>query len=135
MVSVLDMHDPWMVLVHVAVALLILYKKLGLASIATLLATAIVMLANFPLGRLREKFQDKLMETKDRRIKATSEILRNMRILKLQGWELKFCLRLLSLESVEFGVFNFQYNSKCPQDHKSNNQDAKRIYQIKSQQE
>ncbi|GAY47100.1 hypothetical protein CUMW_102080 [Citrus unshiu] len=70
-------------------ALLILYKKLGLASIATLLATAIVMLANFPLGRLREKFQDKFMETKDRRIKATSEILRNMRILKLQGWELK----------------------------------------------
>ncbi|KAH9741378.1 ABC transporter C family member 3 [Citrus sinensis] len=82
-------------------ALLILYKKLGLASIATLLATAIVMLANFPLGRLREKFQDKFMETKDRRIKATSEILRNMRILKLQGWELKFCLRLLSLESNE----------------------------------
>lgn len=74
MISVLDMHDPWMVLVHVAEALLILYKKLGLASIATLLATAIVMLANFPLGRLREKFQDKLMETKDRRIKATSQI-------------------------------------------------------------
>ncbi|GAY47101.1 hypothetical protein CUMW_102080 [Citrus unshiu] len=87
--TILDMHDPWMVLVHVAEALLILYKKLGLASIATLLATAIVMLANFPLGRLREKFQDKFMETKDRRIKATSEILRNMRILKLQGWELK----------------------------------------------
>lgn len=97
MISVLDMHDPWMVLVHVAVALLILYKKLGLASIATLLATAIVMLANFPLGRLREKFQDKFMETKDRRIKATSEILRNMRILKLQGWELKFLSKITEL--------------------------------------
>ncbi|KAK3198713.1 hypothetical protein Dsin_022128 [Dipteronia sinensis] len=79
------MHDPWIVFVQIVLALLILYKNLGLASIATLLATVIVILANFPLGRLEEKFQDKLMESKDKGMKATSEILRNMRILKLQG--------------------------------------------------
>ncbi|KAF8369671.1 hypothetical protein HHK36_032302 [Tetracentron sinense] len=43
-----------------------------------------------------EKFQGKLMESKDGRMKATSEILRHMRILKLQGWEMKSCLRSLS---------------------------------------
>ncbi|XP_044482645.1 ABC transporter C family member 3-like [Mangifera indica] len=97
------MHDLWIVLVQVALALVILYKNLGLASIATLLATIIVMLANFPLGRLQEKFQDKLMESKDKRMKTTSEILRNMRILKLQGWEMKFLSKIVELRKSEAG--------------------------------
>ncbi|KAK0598991.1 hypothetical protein LWI29_001319 [Acer saccharum] len=52
------MHDSWMVIVQVVLAMLILYKNLGLASIATLLVTIIVMLVNFPLGRLQKKFQE-----------------------------------------------------------------------------
>jgi ATP-binding cassette subfamily C (CFTR/MRP) protein 2 len=96
-------HHPWMVLVQVAIALLILYKNLGLASIATLIATIIVMLANVPLGKLQEKFQDKIMQSKDGRMKATSEILRNMRILKLQGWEMKFLSKIKELRKTEEG--------------------------------
>ncbi|XP_041998041.1 ABC transporter C family member 3-like [Salvia splendens] len=95
------MHDPWMVVLQVVLALLILYKDLGLASIAALAATILVMLANIPLGKLQEKFQDELMKSKDERMKATSEVLRNMRILKLQAWELKFLSRIQDLRSVE----------------------------------
>ncbi|KAI9185271.1 hypothetical protein LWI28_005771 [Acer negundo] len=106
------MHDPWMVIVQVVLAVLILYKNLGLASIATLLATIIVMLANFPLGRLQEKFQDKLMKSKDKRMKSTSEILRNMRILKLQGWEMKFLSKIIELRESETGwLKKFVYTS------------------------
>ncbi|XP_022735021.1 ABC transporter C family member 3-like [Durio zibethinus] len=97
------MHDPWMVVLQVALALLILYKTLGLASIAAFVATVLVMLANIPLGKMLEKCQDKLMESKDRRMKATSEILRNMRILKLQGWEMKFLSKIIGLRNVEEG--------------------------------
>ncbi|KAL4618721.1 hypothetical protein ACB092_06G031300 [Castanea dentata] len=97
------MHDPWMVLVQVAVALLILYKNLGLASIAAFVATVLVMLANYPLEKFQEKFQDKIMESKDKRMKATSEILRNMRILKLQGWEMKFLSKIAKLRETEAG--------------------------------
>ncbi|XP_004309817.1 PREDICTED: ABC transporter C family member 3-like [Fragaria vesca subsp. vesca] len=106
------MHDPWMVLLQVALALLILYKNLGLAAIATLVATILVMLANVPLGKLQEKFQDKLMESKDRRMKATSEILRNMRILKLQAWEMKFLSKIIDLRKTETGwLRKFVYTS------------------------
>ncbi|KAL6185609.1 hypothetical protein ACLB2K_041739 [Fragaria x ananassa] len=106
------MHDPWMVLLQVALALLILYKNLGLAAIATLVATILVMLANVPLGKLQEKFQDKLMESKDRRMKATSEILRNMRILKLQAWEIKFLSKIIDLRKTETGwLRKFVYTS------------------------
>ncbi|GMH17812.1 hypothetical protein Nepgr_019653 [Nepenthes gracilis] len=97
------MHDPWMVIVQVALALLILYKNLGLASISALVASIIVMLANFPLSTLLEKYQDKLMQSKDKRMKATSEILKNMRILKLQGWEMKFLSKIVELRNGEIG--------------------------------
>ncbi|KAL6508932.1 Canalicular multispecific organic anion transporter 2 [Orobanche hederae] len=97
------MHDPWMVIIQVALALAILYKDVGLASIAGLVATVLVMLTNVPLGTLQEKFQDKLMKSKDERMKSTSEVLRNMRILKLQAWEMKFLAKILDLRNVETG--------------------------------
>ncbi|XP_060187166.1 ABC transporter C family member 3-like isoform X2 [Lycium barbarum] len=97
------MHDPWMVIIEVGLALVILYKNLGLAAIAAFVATILVMLLNIPLGSLQEKFQEKLMESKDKRMKATSEVLRNMRILKLQAWEMKFLSRILDLRSTEAG--------------------------------
>uniref|UniRef100_F6I529 ABC-type xenobiotic transporter n=1 Tax=Vitis vinifera TaxID=29760 RepID=F6I529_VITVI len=97
------MHGPWMVIVQVTLALLILYKNVGLASVAAFFATIIVMLANVPLGKWEEKFQGKLMESKDKRMKATSEILRNMRILKLQGWEMKFLSKIVDLRKNETG--------------------------------
>ncbi|KAI9398574.1 hypothetical protein POPTR_003G198401v4 [Populus trichocarpa] len=95
------MHDPWLVILQVCLALLILYRNLGLGSVAGFVATVIVMSLNYPFGRLEEKFQDKLMESKDKRMKATTEILRNMRILKLQGWEMKFLSKILELRKVE----------------------------------
>ena len=97
------MVEAWTVLLHVTLALLILYKNLGLASISALVATVIVMLANMPFGSLQEKFQDKLMESKDRRMKSTSEILRSMGILKLKGWEMKFLSKIIELRKTEEG--------------------------------
>ncbi|ONI13655.1 hypothetical protein PRUPE_4G235100 [Prunus persica] len=106
------MHDPWMVILQVGLALVILYINLGLAAIATLVATIIVMLANVPLGSLQEKFQEKLMESKDKRMKATSEVLRNMRILKLQAWEMKFLSKINELRKTEAGwLRKFVYTS------------------------
>ncbi|KAL8264260.1 hypothetical protein R6Q59_022390 [Mikania micrantha] len=98
------MHDFWLVLVQVGVALWLLYKNLGLAVIASLIATIIVLLANLPLGNIQEKLQDDLMKSKDKRMKSTSEILRNMRILKLQGWEMKFLSKIIKLRDEEEGA-------------------------------
>jgi ABC-type multidrug transport system fused ATPase/permease subunit len=95
------MHDLWLVPLQVGMALFILYSTLGLASLAALGATVVVMLANVPPGRMQEKFQQKLMDCKDVRMKATSEILRNMRILKLQGWEMKFLSKIIELRKTE----------------------------------
>ncbi|KAF5196874.1 ABC transporter ATP-binding protein/permease VMR1, partial [Thalictrum thalictroides] len=97
------LHDWWKVPLQVILALLILYRNLGFASLATLVATVLVMLANFPLGKIQKRLQGKLMESKDDRMKATSEILRNMKILKLQGWEMKFLSKIVALRENEEG--------------------------------
>lgn len=95
--------NVWIVLLNVTLALSILYKNLGIASVAAFVTTVIVMLGNVPLGSLQERFQNKLMESKDRRMKATSEILRSMRILKLQGWELRFLSKITEMRKTEEG--------------------------------
>ncbi|KAM0906485.1 hypothetical protein ACQ4PT_016738 [Festuca glaucescens] len=82
-------------------ALFVLYSNLGLASLATLGATVAVMLVNVPSGKVQQELQKKLMGCKDVMMKATSEILRNMKILKLQGWEMKFLSKIISLRKTE----------------------------------
>lgn len=95
------MHDPWTAVLQVALALFILHRSVGVASVAAFAATVIVMLLNHPLASLQEKFQAKLMEFKDNRMKATSEILMNMRILKLQAWEMKFLSKIIHIRKLE----------------------------------
>ncbi|WOL16866.1 ABC transporter C family member 3-like [Canna indica] len=53
------------------------------------------------IAMLEEYYTKKSMESKDSRIKATSEILRNMKILKLQAWEMKFLSKIMELRKNE----------------------------------
>ncbi|KAM7521760.1 hypothetical protein LguiA_011662 [Lonicera macranthoides] len=96
------LHDIWMLPMQIILALLILYKNVGIASVATLIATIISIVVTIPLARLQEEYQDKLMTAKDDRMRKTSECLRNMRILKLQAWEERYRVTLEEMRSVEF---------------------------------
>ncbi|XP_042486265.1 ABC transporter C family member 3-like [Macadamia integrifolia] len=95
------LHDIWRIPIQIILALLVLYTRLGVASLVAFVTTMIFMLANFPLGKLQEKFQGELLDSKDQRMKVTSEALRNMRILKLQAWEMKFLAKITKLRKFE----------------------------------
>lgn len=95
------LHELWLLVLQISLALLILYKNLGLAALATLGATSLAMLANLPLSTKLEKFQTKIMEAKDARMRTTSEVLRNMRVLKLQAWEIRYLKKIEDLRNVE----------------------------------
>jgi ABC-type multidrug transport system fused ATPase/permease subunit len=95
------MHELWLLPVQISLVMVILYYTLGLAAFAALAATVLTMLANMPLGRLEQNYQEKTMNAKDARMSAMSEILQNMRILKLQGWELTFFSKIKELRKVE----------------------------------
>ncbi|KAL2953239.1 hypothetical protein AAZX31_19G155000 [Glycine max] len=96
------LHDMWMLPLQIVLALAILYKNVGIASIATLIATIISIAVTVPIARIQENYQDKLMAAKDERMRKTSECLRNMRILKLQAWEDRYRVKLEEMRGVEF---------------------------------
>ncbi|PIA40065.1 hypothetical protein AQUCO_02500054v1 [Aquilegia coerulea] len=96
------LHDIWMLPMQIILALAILYKNVGIAAVATLVATIISIVVTVPLAKMQEEYQDKLMLAKDERMRKTSECLRNMRILKLQAWEDRYRLILEDMRNVEF---------------------------------
>lgn len=97
------LHDIWMLPMQIVLALAILYKSVGIASVATLVATIISILVTIPLAKVQEEYQDKLMTAKDERMRKTSECLRNMRVLKLQAWEDRYRVRLEEMREEEYG--------------------------------
>ncbi|WOL10653.1 hypothetical protein Cni_G19412 [Canna indica] len=96
------LHDIWMLPLQIILALAILYKNVGIATIATLIATIFSIIVTIPLAKVQEQYQDNLMAAKDERMRKTSECLRNMRILKLQAWEDRYRLKLEEMRNVEF---------------------------------
>ncbi|TXG62442.1 hypothetical protein EZV62_009436 [Acer yangbiense] len=91
----------WMLPIQISLAIYILHTTIGLGSLAALAATFIVMSCNIPITRFQKRYQSKIMTAKDDRMKATSEVLRNMKTLKLQAWDSKYLNKLESLRKIE----------------------------------
>ncbi|KAL5727203.1 Multidrug resistance-associated protein 7 [Ranunculus cassubicifolius] len=83
-------HQTWTTSLQLCIALAILVHAVGLATIAALVVIIITVLCNTPLAKLQHKFQTKLMTAQDARLKASSEALVNMKVLKLYAWEAHF---------------------------------------------
>ncbi|KDP28919.1 hypothetical protein JCGZ_14690 [Jatropha curcas] len=88
--------------IQISLAIYILKTTLGLGSLAALAATCIVMTCNIPITRIQKSYQSQIMEAKDNRMKATTEVLRNMKILKLQAWDTQFLHKIESLRAIEY---------------------------------
>lgn len=93
----------WMLPIQISLAIIVLHKNLGMGAFAGLAITFLIMTLNIPLTRLQKRYQAKIMEAKDERMKATSEVLRNMKILKLQAWDTQYLHKLEDLRKTEYG--------------------------------
>ncbi|CAA7411053.1 unnamed protein product [Spirodela intermedia] len=91
----------WMLPVQISLATYILHINLGLGSLVALAATGMVMACNFPVIKLVKGFQSRIMEAKDHRMRATSEVLRNMKTLKLHAWDTQYLRKLEGLRETE----------------------------------
>lgn len=92
----------WMLPIQISAAIFILQKHLGLGAVAALVTTLMVMACNYPLTRIQRTYQSDIMNAKDERMKATSEILKNMKILKLQAWDNQFLNKVKRLRKKEY---------------------------------
>lgn len=78
------LHFSWTTVLQICFALAILGYAIGWATLAALVVIAISMGLNTPLARSQNRNQTQLMVAQDARLRATTESLRNMKILKLQ---------------------------------------------------
>ncbi|XP_009589885.1 putative ABC transporter C family member 15 [Nicotiana tomentosiformis] len=95
------LNSIWMLPIQISLAIYVLHMNLGNGALVALGATLIVMTANVPLTRIQKGYQTKIMESKDERMKSTSEILRNMKTIKLQAWDSYYLHKLEILRKVE----------------------------------
>ncbi|KAM0894855.1 hypothetical protein ACQ4PT_024288 [Festuca glaucescens] len=95
-------HQTWTTSVQLCIALAILYNAIGAAMVSSLIVIVITVLCNAPLAKLQHKFQSKLMEAQDVRLKAMSESLVHMKVLKLYAWEGHFKKVIEGLREVEY---------------------------------
>ncbi|XP_044956193.1 ABC transporter C family member 10-like isoform X2 [Hordeum vulgare subsp. vulgare] len=95
-------HQTWTTSVQLCIALAILYNAVGVAAVSSLVVIVITVVGNAPLAKLQHKFQSKLMEAQDVRLKAMSESLVHMKILKLYAWEVHFKKVIEGLREVEY---------------------------------
>ncbi|CAJ1953022.1 unnamed protein product [Sphenostylis stenocarpa] len=94
-------HQTWTIIVQLCTVLVILYNAVGLATIAALVVIVLTVLCNTPIAKLQHKFLTELLVAEDERLKACSEALVNMKVLKLYAWEIHFKNSIESLRNVE----------------------------------
>ncbi|MCL7033975.1 hypothetical protein MKW94_011200, partial [Papaver nudicaule] len=85
------LHQIWTACLQICLGLVIIYRAVGLASVAALVVIVLSVLCNSPLAKLQHKFHSKLVVLgQDKRLKAVSEAMVNMKVLKLYAWEMNF---------------------------------------------
>ncbi|KAK7270926.1 hypothetical protein RJT34_26451 [Clitoria ternatea] len=94
-------HQTWTTIVQLCVILVVLFRALGLATIASLVVIVLTALCNIPLAKLQHKFLTKLLVAQDERLNASAEALVNVKALKLYAWEIHFKNAIESLRNVE----------------------------------
>ncbi|XP_060211940.1 ABC transporter C family member 10-like [Lycium barbarum] len=95
------LHQTWTTTVQLSLVLIILFRTVGLATVASLVVIILTVLCNTPLAKLQHKFQTKLMVAQDDRLKAISEALVSMKVLRLYAWESHFKNVIQILRQVE----------------------------------
>lgn len=95
-------HMAWSLPLQLLFAVLILFGTVGLGAIPGLVPLIVCGILNAPIAKILQFYQTEFMVAQDARLRATSEALTNMKIIKLQSWEEKFRAAIESLRNVEF---------------------------------
>uniref|UniRef100_A0A804RDZ8 ABC transporter C family member 4 n=2 Tax=Zea mays TaxID=4577 RepID=A0A804RDZ8_MAIZE len=97
------LHGLWLMPLQIVVALLLLYAYLGPAVLMTLAVITAVTVVTAFANKLNLAYQLKFLGVRDSRVKAITEMLSNMRPIKLQAWEDTFGGKVRDIRREELG--------------------------------
>ncbi|KAG0019209.1 hypothetical protein BGZ82_000216, partial [Podila clonocystis] len=87
--------------VDIAISMFMLYQLFGWSSVAGLVVVAVVVPLNAKMASFLNKFQDEKLKWMDTRIRALTEILSSIKIVKLYGWEDAFREKIETIRTKE----------------------------------
>ncbi|XP_058074069.1 ABC transporter C family member 8-like [Magnolia sinica] len=95
-------HSAWTLPLQLIFAISILLGTVGSGALPGLVPLIGCAFLNVPFAKMLQKCQSQFMQAQDNRLRATSEVLNNMKIIKLQSWEEKFKNMIETIRDVEF---------------------------------
>lgn len=95
-------HMAWSCPLQILLSIIVLFITVGVGTLPGLVPLVIFGFLNVPIAKTMQYYQAQFMLAQDERLRATSEVLNNMKIIKLQTWEEKFRRMVESLRDVEF---------------------------------
>ncbi|EMS67041.1 ABC transporter C family member 14 [Triticum urartu] len=98
-----ELHNLWLMPLQIAVALALLYTHLGPSVLTAVAAIAVVTVVVALANRRNMEYQFKFLGKRDERMKAITELLNYMRVIKLQAWEETFGSKISELREAELG--------------------------------
>ncbi|XP_059473692.1 ATP-binding cassette sub-family C member 10 [Neocloeon triangulifer] len=99
--SCASFHAFWSIPFQIAVTLYLLYLQVGLAFLAGLAFSIILIPINKCIASKIGQLSEKLMECKDDRVKCVSEAISGIRVLKYHVWEDHFASKIKKLRNSE----------------------------------
>lgn len=95
-------HQLWTMPLQLLIASLVLFYTVGLATFAGLAVIGITLCLNAPIVRALRRYQRNLMSAQDERVRASSEILNSIKIIKLQVRTILLPILLWKSRGVDF---------------------------------
>lgn len=95
-------HWIWIIPLQISTALIIFCITVGFATVPGIVLIFLVILISSPMAKVMQICQNQLMEAQDERLRATTEVLNGIKVIKLQAWEDRFKALVDKLRDKEF---------------------------------
>jgi ATP-binding cassette subfamily C (CFTR/MRP) protein 10 len=89
---------------QIGLSMYLLWRQVQWSFLAGLAAILLLLSCNYCVARATQKHMKEVMELRDVRMKAITELLSSIKIIKLSGQELRFRDRILSIRKKELSL-------------------------------